>query len=103
MPPSLVLSAVVFSALGFALPFSQWPVIPFALGLMAVARQDLSRVGLSVIRSPLLSRPEIEDVQLDNHPDGLLWRFSEEFLHSSVTCLAAYVEFHLVSLFQARA
>ena len=55
----------------FPLPSSPWPVVPFAIGLMAVARRDLSRVELSVIPSPHLSRPEIEDVQLDNHPDGL--------------------------------
>ena len=71
MPLSLVLSPVLFSALEFPLPSSPWPVVPFAIGLMAVARRDLSRVELSVIPSPHLSRPEIEDVQPDNHPDGL--------------------------------
>ena len=71
MPPSLVLSPVVFSVLEFALYSSRWPVVPFALRLMAKAGWDLSRVDLSVIRQPHLSRPEIKDVQLDNHPDGL--------------------------------
>ena len=71
MPLLLVLSPVLFSVLEFPLSSSPWPIVPFAIGLMAVARWDLSRVKLSVIPLPHLSRPEIEDVQLDNHPDGL--------------------------------
>ena len=71
MPPSLVPFPVVFSVPGVALRSSRWPVIPFPLGLVAVAHQDLSRVDLSVIRSPLLSQLEIDDARPDNHPDGL--------------------------------
>ena len=60
MPPSLVPFPVVFSVPGVALRSSRWPVIPFPLGLVAVAHQDLSRVDLSVIHSPL-SQLEIDD------------------------------------------
>ena len=71
MPPSLAPFPVVFSALGVALPSSQGPVVPFPLGLVAVACRDLSRVDLFVIFSPLLSQLEMDDVRPDDHPDGL--------------------------------